>query len=74
MVWCLPANSCCVYPSPATRGVPFWRRLSSHVCVDFGSPTGETEGGDYGLASFNKFMLCIFLASYAGGTVLPVAL
>ena len=30
--------------------------------------------GDYVLASFNKFMLCIFLASYAGGTVFAAAL
>ena len=34
----------------------------------------KREGGDYVLASFNKFMLCIFLASYAGGTVLPAVL
>ena len=34
----------------------------------------KREGGDYGLASFNKFMLCMFLASYAGGTVLAAAL
>ena len=34
----------------------------------------KREGGDYGLASFNKFMLCIFLASYAGGTVSAAAL
>ena len=74
MVWCLPANLCCVYPSPATRGEPFWRRLSSHVCVDFGSPPAEREGDDYVLASFNEFMLCIFLARYARGTVLAAAL
>ena len=30
--------------------------------------------GDYVLASFNEFMLCIFLARYAGGTVLAAAL
>ena len=34
----------------------------------------KREGGDYGLASFNKIMLCIYLASYAGGTVLAAAL
>ena len=34
----------------------------------------KREGGDYVLASFNEFMLCIFLASYAGGTVLAAAL
>ena len=34
----------------------------------------KREGGDYVLAFFNKFMLCIFLASYAGGTVLAAAL
>ena len=27
----------------------------------------KREGGDYVLASFDKFMLCTFLASYAGG-------
>ena len=34
----------------------------------------KREGGDYVLASFNKFMLCLFLASSAGGTGLPAAL
>ena len=34
----------------------------------------KREGGDIVLASFSKVMLCIFLASYAGGTVLPAAL
>ena len=100
---------------------PFYRRLSSHVCVDFGPPPSETggwwlcfsvfqqiyavydsrrlrgwnrftggslvtfasilvrlqveqEGGDFVLASFNKFMLCMNLAGCAGGTVLPAAL
>ena len=100
---------------------PFRRRLSSHVCVDFGSPLSETEdwwlcfgvfqqictvydsgrlrgwnrftGGSlvtfasilvrlqakrevdgYGLASSNKFMLCMILAGCAGVTVLPAAL
>ena len=100
---------------------PFHRRLSSHVCVDFGSPPSETGGwwlcfgvlqqiyavydsrrlrgwnlfaggslvtfasilvrlqakrevGDYVLASFNKFMLCMILAGCAGGTVFPAAL
>ena len=30
----------------------------------------KREGGDYILASFSKFMLCIFLASSAEGNVL----
>ena len=34
----------------------------------------KREGGDYGLAFFNKFILCIFVARYAGGTVLAAAL
>ena len=100
---------------------PFYRRLSSHGCVDFLRPPIETggwrlcfgafqqiyavydyrrlrgwnrftgaslvtfvlilvrlqakqEGGDYVLASFNKFMLCMILAGCAGGTVSPAAL
>ena len=32
------------------------------------------EGGDYVLAPFNKFMLCMILAGCAGGTILPAAL
>ena len=35
-------NLCFVYFSPAARVEPFYRRLSSHVCVDFGSPPSET--------------------------------
>ena len=100
---------------------PFYRRLSSHVCVDFVPPPSETggwricfgvfqqiyavydsrrlrgwncfaggslvtfasilvrlqakrEGGDYVLAPFNKFMLCMINAGCAGGTVSPAAL
>ena len=53
---------------------PFQRRLSSHVCVYFGSPPSETGVGDYVLAPFNKFMLCMILAGCADGTVLPAAL
>ena len=34
----------------------------------------KREGGDFVLASFNNSMLCIILANYAGGTVLPAAL
>ena len=34
----------------------------------------KREGGDYGLASFNKVMLCMILAGCAGGTVSPAAL
>ena len=34
----------------------------------------KQECGDYVLAPFNKFMLCMILAGCAGGTVLPAAL
>ena len=100
---------------------PFYRRLSCHVCVDFGSRPSEKGGcwlcfgvfqqiyavydsrrlrgrnrftggslvtfasilvrldakrevGDYVLASFHKYILCMILAGCAGGTILPAAL
>ena len=34
----------------------------------------KREGGDYVLASFNKFILCMILAGCAAGTVLLAAL
>ena len=33
----------------------------------------KREVGEYVLASFNKFMLCMSLAGCAGGTFLPAA-
>ena len=33
----------------------------------------KQEGGDFVLAFFNNFMLCMILAGCAGGTVLPAA-
>ena len=44
MFWRLSTNLWCVWFSPAARVEPFCRRLSSHVCVDFGSPPSETGG------------------------------
>ena len=34
----------------------------------------KQEGGDYVLASFNKFILCMILAGCAGGIGLPAGL
>ena len=34
----------------------------------------KREGGDFVLASFNKFVLCMILAGCVAGTVLPAAL
>ena len=34
----------------------------------------KREGGEYVSASFNRCMLCMFLAGCAGGTFLPGAL
>ena len=31
----------------------------------------KREGGDFVLAPFNNFMLCMILAGWEGGTVLP---
>ena len=60
------------------RQVRGGNRFGSGSLVTFSSILvrlqAKREGGDYVLASFNKFMLCIFLASYAGGTVLAAAL
>ena len=39
------------------------------VCVE-----AKQEGGDFVLASFNKFILCMTLAGCAGGTVFLAAL
>ena len=34
----------------------------------------KREVGEFVLASFNKFMLCMIIAGCAGGTALPAAL
>ena len=44
MFWRLYTNLYCVWFSPVARVEPFYRRLSSHVCVYFGSPPSETVG------------------------------
>ena len=55
-----------------------WNRFTGGSLVMFASIVvhlqAKREGGDYVLASFNKFMLCMLLAGCAGGTVLPAAL
>ena len=64
-----------MYGSRRLRG---WNRFAGGSLVTFASILfrlqGKREVGDYVLASFNKFMLCIFLAGWAGGTILPAAL
>ena len=60
------------------RQVRGGNRLGGGSLVTFASILvrlqAKREGVDYVLASFNKFMLCIFLASYVGGIVLAAAL
>ena len=55
-----------------------WNRFAGGSLVTFASilvlSQAKREGGDYVLASFSKFMLCIFLASSAGKNVLVAAL
>ena len=64
-----------VYDSRRLRG---WNRLAGGSLVTFASILlhlqAKREGGNYVLASFYKFMLCMILAGCAGGTVLPAAL
>ena len=54
-----------------------WNRFTGGTLVTFASTLvrlqAKRERGDYVLASFNKFMLCMILAGCAGGTVLPAA-
>ena len=61
-----------------SRRLHGWNLFAGGSLVTFASILvrlqAKQEGGDCGLASFSKFMLCIFLASYAGGTALPAAL
>ena len=64
-----------MYDSRQLRG---WNRFAGGSLVRFASILvrlqAKREVGDYVLASFNKFMLCMILAGCAGGTVLPGAL
>ena len=53
---------------------PFCRRLSSHVCVDFGSPPSETGEWCFCFGVFQQIKLCMTLAGCAGETGLPAAL
>ena len=59
-----------MYDSRRRRG---WNRFAGGSLVRFASILvrlqAKREGGDYGLASFNKVMLCMILAGCAGGTV-----
>ena len=64
-----------MYDSRRLRG---WNRFTGGSLVKFASILvrlqAKREGGDFVLAAYNKFMLCMILAGYAGGTVLPAAL
>ena len=55
-----------------------WNRFIGGSLVTFASILvrlqAEREGGDFVLALFNKFMLCMIIAGCTGGTVLPAAL
>ena len=64
-----------MYDSRRLRG---WNLFVGLFLVTFTSILvrlqAKREGGDFFLASFSKFMLCILLATFAGGTVLAAAL
>ena len=64
-----------MYVSRRLRG---WNRFAGGSLVTFAlilvRLQAKREVGDYVLASFNKFMLCMILAGCAGGTGLPAAL
>ena len=64
-----------MYDSRRLRG---WNRFAGGSLVTFSSILVrlqvKREGGDYVLASFIKFMLCMILPGSVGGTVLPAAL
>ena len=61
-----------------SRRLREWNRFAGGSLVTFASilvlPQAKREGGDCVLASFSKFMLCIFLASSAGKNVLVAAI
>ena len=64
-----------VYDSRRLRG---WNLFAGGSLVTFASILvrlqAKREGGDYVLAFFSKFILCMILAGCAGGTSLPAAL
>ena len=64
-----------MYDSRRLRG---WNRFTGGSLVTFASTLVRLYAkrgiGDYVLASFNKFILCMILAGCAGGTVLLAAL
>ena len=64
-----------MYDSRRLRG---WNLFAGGSLVTFAANLvhlqAKREGGDYVLASFSKFMLCIFLASSAEGNVLVASL
>ena len=70
----LSTNLYCIWFLPAARVEPFCGRLSSHVASILARLQAKRECGDYVLVSINKFMLCMILAGFAGGIVLPAAL
>ena len=55
-----------------------WNRFTGGSLVTFVSILVRIQAkrtvGDFVLASYNKFMLCMILAGCAGGTVFPAAL
>ena len=63
-----------MYDSRRLRG---WNRFAGSSLVTFAAILvrllAKREGGDFVLASFNKFILCMILAGCAGETFLPAA-
>ena len=63
-----------MYISRQLRG---WNLFAGGFLVTFASILvrlqAKREVGDFVLASFNKFVLCMILAGCAGGTVLSAA-
>ena len=74
MFWRLSTNLCW-YDYRRLRG---WACFTGGSLVTFVSILvrlqAKREGGDFVLAPYNKFMLCMIIAGYTGGTVLPAAL
>ena len=64
-----------MYDNRRLRG---WNLFAGGSLVTFASILvrlqAKREGGNYVLVFFSKFILCIFVARYAGGTVLAAAL
>ena len=58
---------------------PFYRRHSSHVCVDFGSPPSETGGWSFGFGAFQQIYAVYGSRRlrgwnhFTGGTLVPFA-